>query len=297
MALIGRPAGAQASDSMGQQAIPVASWLEVTPGASCLSRDRLEELVAMWLARPRVTSHARVHVRGEASRPRAAELTVARDGQVSTRRFDPLPAGCDEAHAAVSLVIALAIEPTVIDGVLPQSHASRHELQAALTAQLAVASALLPSWALGGAVGLELSLAQWLGARAELMLQHARDNTVGDTPGAFDATLVAGDLRGCAGGEPSSALRIALCTGAALGVVHARGRNYVRSYAPTGPWLGVMTGVRLEIRWGMPWVLDVTAVLPLHAEPFTVVRAGQDVVSEQPNTAALIVALGAKLPL
>src|SRR5688500_5111273 len=90
-------------------AAPVSkAWLEVTPGLSCLSAERLEALVAMWLGRPHVATDARVHVRGDALRARLVELAIVRDGVTSARVFDPAPSGCDEAHAAVSLVIALA---------------------------------------------------------------------------------------------------------------------------------------------------------------------------------------------
>lgn len=251
----------------------------------------------MWLGRPHVATDARVHVRGDSQRARLVELVITRGGDVTKRVFDPVPAGCDEAHAAVSLVIALAIEPDVLAELAPQQREPDEPLDVALTVQASMASALLPSWSLGAAVGAQLWALPWLGARAELLAQHARNNTVADTAGTFDATLVAADLRGCAGGKPASSMRIALCTGAALGAVHARGHDYRRSYAPTGFWAGITTGLRLELAAGLPWLLDVSAVLPLRAQPFTVVRAGEGELAEEPNSAALLIALGARLAL
>jgi hypothetical protein len=272
-------------------------WLEVSPGLSCLSGERLEAQVAMWLGRPNVRTTARVQVRGDAEQARTVELLIERDGTTSVRRFDPVPASCDEAHAAVSLVIALAIEPDVMSSVLPIEREPIEPVDVALTAQIASASALLPSWSLGAAIGAEAWWLPWLGARAEVFAQHARNNTVTGTSGEFDATLVAGDLRGCAGGKPSSGTRLALCTGAAVGALHARGRSYQRSYAPTGLWLGIMSGLRIEVDAGVPLLLDITAVLPLRAQPFTVARAGEGEAAEQPSQAAVLVALGAKVPL
>lgn len=268
---------------------------------SCLTADRLEALVAMWLGQAHVATDARVHVRTDADdeqQARIAELVIERGTTQTVRRFDPLPASCDEAHAAVSLVIALAIEPDLIDDVLGQAPAPQREpIAIDLTLQLAGASALLPNWSLGAAFGVQAWFAPWLGARAELLAQHARNNTVGDTAGQFDATLIAADLRACAGGKPGSGTRIALCTGAAVGAMNARGRSYERSYSPTGFWLGITSGLRLELDAGLPWLLDVTAVLPLRADPFTVARAGGDEAARQPSSAALLIALGSRISL
>lgn len=274
-----------------------ADWLEVEPGLSCLEAERLEALIAMWLSKPHVATDAHVLVRGDRQRARLVELVITRDGATSTRVFDPVPAGCDEAHAAVSLVIALAIEPDVAAGILPSESEPREPLDAALTVQLAGASALLPSWSLGFAAGADLWFLPWLGARAELFMQHARNNTVRGTSGTFDATLLGGDVRGCAGGKPGSRVRIALCTGIGLGALNGRGHDYERSYSPTGFWAGITSGLRLELDAGLPWQLDVTAVLPLRAQPFTVARAGDSEAVAEPSGAALLLGLGVRVPL
>lgn len=274
------------------------AWLEVTPGVSCLERGRLEGLIAMWLGQPSITTTARVRVTGDERLARVVDVAIEREGVTSKRRFDPVPAGCDEAHAAVSLAIALAIEPAVVDDVLGLGAAQGgREVEVALTAQLAGAIGLLPSWSLGAAIGAQAWLVPFFGARVELIAQHARNNTVGDTSGTFDATLIAGDARLCAGGKLGDTTRIALCTGAALGALHARGRSYERSYSPTGFWLGITSGLRLEHEAGLPWLLDVAAVLPLYDQPFTVAREGDDEIAREPSNAALLVGLGCQLPL
>jgi hypothetical protein len=58
-----------------------------------------------------------------------------------------------------------------------------------------------------------------------------------------------------------------------------------------------MSGLRIEVDAGVPLLLDITAVLPLRAQPFTVARAGEGEAAEQPSQAAVLVALGAKVPL
>jgi hypothetical protein len=299
LALLMTAGGVSAQDVSAGGPPGTTAWLEVTPGVSCLERARLEALVAMWLGRATVSTTARVRVAGDPRLARVVEVSVDREGVGSERRFDPVPAGCDEAHAAVSLVIALAIEPAVVDDVLGLSELPDQgaPVEIALTAQLAGATALLPNWSLGGAFGMQAWFAPWLGARIELLAQHARNNTVGDTNGLFDATLIATDVRACAGGKPGAATRIALCTGAALGALHARGRSYEQSYSPTGFWLGITSGLRLELQAGLPWLLDIAAVLPLHDQPFTVAREGDGEIAREPSSAALLIGLGSKLPL
>jgi hypothetical protein len=293
------PARAETGALTAPSEPPTARWLEVEPGLSCLEAARLEASVAMWLSKPHVATDARVLVRGDARRARLVELVITRSGSTSTRVFDPVPAGCDEAHAAVSLVIALAIEPHVAASILPSEHEPEPDqaLDVALTVQVAGATALLPSWSLGFAAGADAWFLPWLGLRTELFMQHARNNTVSGTSGTFDATLLAGDVRGCAGGKPGSRMRVALCTGVALGALHGRGHDYERSYSPTGFWAGIMSGLRIELDAGLPWLLDVTAVLPLRAQPFTVARAGDSDASAQPSGAALLLGLGVRVPL
>ena len=116
---------------------------------------------------------------------------------------------------------------------------------ALLTFEIGGAYAVLPEFSFGARAGFELGLLPWLSARAELWAEHAPGIRIAPSPGTFDATLFAGDVRVCAGGALTRAVRIALCGGPGAGAVHARGRDFASSYAPTGPWFGIVSGLRV----------------------------------------------------
>src|SRR6185295_1861150 len=88
--------------------------VEVDPGRTCLDEERLEGHVRAWLGSSRVDSGVHVVVQGDRDRENVAEFKVVHDGKARVRRFDPMPAGCEETHAAVALAIALAIDTSLL---------------------------------------------------------------------------------------------------------------------------------------------------------------------------------------
>lgn len=292
----------QASAQPAASSVSTGQWLTLSPGLSCLRRERLEELVALWLGGVPERPRARVHVRGDPRRARLIEIEVTRDGEVGVRRFDPAPAGCDEAHAAVSLVIALAVDPQALARVVPEAEPAPARApgpRLLLYAQLGAARALLPDWSFGAALGGELGLAPWLGARADLWIEHAPDNAIEGTSGRFDATLFALDLRACAGGRVASWLALSLCSGAAAGPLHARGRDFRRSLSPTGLWLAALSGLRVRLDVGVALLLDLDVVAPARSPSFTVDLPGgrSDELVRRPSSAGLMLRFGAGLDL
>jgi hypothetical protein len=87
------------------------------PGATCLDERRLEAQVRTWLGKAPIPSNVRVVVRGDDQNPQAVEFRIARQGDIRWRRFDPIPARCDEAHAALGLSIALAIDAGALENL------------------------------------------------------------------------------------------------------------------------------------------------------------------------------------
>jgi hypothetical protein len=63
-------------------------------------------------------------------------------------------------------------------------------------------------------------------------------------------------------------VRIELCSGAAVGGIHAQGHGFATSRSATGPWIVGQAGLRLIVTAGVSWVLDVGAVFPLHVPEF-----------------------------
>lgn len=269
--------------------IPLEQSIQVTPGRTCLEEEQLDAHVRAWLHDTRVDAGLRVLVRGDALRPNAAEFRIIRNGTSRVRRFDELPAGCEEAHAAMGLAIALAIDQAVLERI--QALAPPPPRETVLAAQLGFGYEVLPSFSFGGRVGAEHAFLDWLAAGVELGAQYSPHNTIAGTQGTFDAMLLSLSARACMGHALSQTVKLALCTGAAGGLVHAAGSRYTLSESSSGSWGGAITGLRLEAFAGIRWVLDAELVVPLWSPSFRVARAGGDAVRE-PNVAGLLINLG-----
>ena len=198
----------------------------------------------------------------------------------------------------VGLAIALAIDAELLAGLVqPESPRASWPPFALLTFELGGGYDLLPDVSYGARAGLELGMLDWLSVRAELFVEHAPGIRIAPSPGTFDATLFAGDLRLCAGGALVRPLRIALCGGPAAGAVHARGRDFASSYAPTGAWLGIISGLRFAWTPGVTLVLDLDMAVPLRAPAFRVDRSDDEDLRREPSTAGLLLRFGIGLPL
>jgi hypothetical protein len=278
--------------------IAIEQAIDVDPGATCLDARRLGAHVRTWLGRSRVAADLRVRVQGDPRSARRVEFELVRGASRGRREFDPTPEGCDETHAVVGLAIALAIDAELLAGLVqPEPPSEPWPPFALLTFELGGGYDVLPEFSLGARAGVELGLLDWLSARAELFAEHAPGIRIAPSPGTFDATLFAGDLRVCAGGALVRPLRIALCGGPAAGAVHARGRDFASSYAPTGAWFGIISGLRLAWTPGVTLVLDVDMAVPLRAPAFRVDRSQDEDLRREPSTAGLMLRLGVGLPL
>ena len=263
--------------------------VEVDPGQTCLDEERLERHVRAWLGNSRVDPGVHVTVEGDRSRADVAEFKVVHDGKARVRRFDRMPAGCEETHAAVALAIALAIDGGLLRRITALGPPSPTTL---LTVQAGFGYEVLPNSSFGGRAGVEHELVDWLGVVAELGGQYSPGNAISGTSGHFDAMLFSLNVRACAGRPLADAFRVALCTGGSAGVVHASGAEYTVSQSSTGFWGGVIAGVRVDLRVGWRWVLDVDLAVPLWSPSFRVERSGGGDAVRQAKVAGLLVNLG-----
>jgi hypothetical protein len=262
----------------------------LVPGATCLDEKRLESHVRSWLGTDRIDAGTRVVVQGDALRPNAAEFRITRGTKVRVRRFDTTPTGCEEAHAAIGLAIALAIDGGVLRRVAllapPEPPFRRFTLQGG------VAFDVLPSFSFGGRAGFEHEILDWLTGVFELGGQYSPDNVIRGASGTFSATLVAADARVCAGRPLTEALEFTLCGGVAGGAIHAQGSGYTTSRSQTGFWGAVQTGIRADVKVGLRWVADLELVVPFYSPPFRVDRAGTEDAVRNPQPAGIAIHLG-----
>lgn len=273
---------------------PLKDAINVVAGASCLDGARLADHVVTWLGRAHVDADVRVVVSGDPQDPRRISFVLVQDARSRSRVFESSPEICGDMHAVVGLAIALAIDADVLSSLAgDQDMDDAAPLRrATLVIQASVAYEVLPALSLGVDVGLHKDLTQWLGVRVDVLAQHSQNDTIIGSAGIFDATLVAGSASLCAGGVVDDGIRFGLCGGLASGVVHAVGQGFSPNRSDTSLWLAVRSGVRLEVVWGVPWVLDVELVSPLVSPSFAVGPLDAPDHVAVPSSAALAIGFG-----
>ncbi len=295
-AVLGVP-GAGRAQTSGVPDQSVADALDLSPGATCLEATRLEAEVRTWLGRDRLQSDVHVHVQGDAEDPRAVEFRIVREGKARERRFDGLPAGCEDATAVVGLAIALAIDASVVTNLvapappLASTPGPPAKARRAFAVQLGAGFEVVPGASLGAGLGFEYGLADWLSARVDWMTQFSWNNSIAGASGVFDAVAAAAWPQICTGGNVTDRFRLELCSGAALGLIHVQGRDYTVSRSGTGAWIVASGGIRLLFVAGIPWAVDVDGVFPLHAPAFRA-EIGTSDVYRDPSSAGALLSVG-----
>lgn len=224
----------------------------VTPGATCLDRERLIDRVARWLQRTRIEAPLRVVVRGDNDLATRVFFSVVRTpGDSAERRLDNAPSDCDQMHSAVALSIALAIEatlehPLTAAGDIPApaakppawqrpAPAPRVHLELAMLAGASVGAVTNPALAAGPR--LSISPASWLEITIVGFATHLAGDTFGQVAGSFDETIIAGGLDACFGGETSQGVGFFMCAGARGGAFRVAGMDFNSgSRSSTSQW-------------------------------------------------------------
>ncbi|HEX4445918.1 MAG TPA: hypothetical protein VH044_04255 [Polyangiaceae bacterium] len=270
---------------------PLAQALDVQPGATCLEQSRLAGSVQAWLARDHVSPDVRVHLVGDPRDPNAATFRIVREGKTRERRFDALPAECEDATAVVGLAIALAIDAAVMKDIIgPESGSDR--ARHVIAVQAAGAFEVVPGGSLGGVVGVEYGLASWLSVRLDLLGLFSWGNHIGGASGVFDVAVGAAVPQLCAGGDVSEGVRFEICSGVPVGLLHAQGRDFAVSRGASGIWVEASAGVRILFQAGIPWAFDLGGLFPIHAPAFR--AQGSDGLEKfrSPSLAGALVSIG-----
>jgi hypothetical protein len=259
-----------------------------------MEQARVVAHVRMWLGRDRVSADIRVHVHGAPRRPRLLTFEVTRAGVTRQRIFDPRPDNCDEAHAVMGLAIALALDEEHAQQLLRLAQPKAPRVRR-LTVQASAAYAALPGVALGGQLGVELAASAWFSTRVDLLTLYAWRRVIPYSQGRFDALLLGGSLEACAGGFLDSQVRLALCTGPAVGAIHAWGRSYAPNFGATGLWLALRSGLRLEFLLGVRWLLDLEVISGIRSPSFAATRRLGAQLERKADAAGFALSLGPAL--
>ncbi len=270
---------------------PVSGAITFAAGATCLEQSRLESQVQTWLGRDRIRADIRLEVRGDERDPRAVLFRISRAGKTHERRFDRLPESCDDATAVLALAIALAIDASVLTGVFAPSPKVQPP-QRLIAIEAAVGFEVLPGVSVGATAGLEYGLLDWLSARLDIGTQFSWGNSIDGTSGLFDAALGVAIPQFCAGGPLTERVRVELCSGAELGVVHAQGHGFATSRSATGGWVMAQGGIRLLWTAAVSWVLDVDGVFPVYVPEFRAESAQGGPLKRDLNPPGALVSVG-----
>jgi hypothetical protein len=268
--------------------------IEVLPSAGCLDKERLVTQVKNWLGDRCAGAGTELRVHGDPNHPSALIFDLVHGDTTSRRVFDPAPSNCDEAHAVLGLAIALALDEDRMEERLREVQPSRTLRRLGL--QLGIGYAVLPKASVGAQLGTELTLWSWLSARVDALVQNARGNTIPGSQGHFDAWLAAGSLQICAGGFLDPRLRLVLCAGPALGAVRARGQGYAPNLSSSGLWLSARSGLRVEARLGLLWLLDVEIISSVLSPTFQARRDSAAPFRRPSDPTGVLFSFGPALP-
>lgn len=268
--------------------------VSIQSGTSCLEKSRLVAQVAAWLGTTRVDVDTRVVVHGDASDPRALVFEVLRGDQKRHRTFKPIPERCDDVHAVVGLAVALALDEERLHALLQQSSGAGEGSHVA-SVQLSAAQRVLPDSSLGAQLGIEFGWLDWFGARFDIVGQASWNDSIDGSVGQFHVFLLGGSLQACMGHRVSLDFRIALCAGGLVGAAHARGTGYAEPSQATGAFVGIRSGLRIEARIGLRWMLDVEAISAVISPSFEVERRGRESLIRKPDAVGFVVSLGPAL--
>lgn len=259
--------------------------------AGCLEHARLVAQIAAWLGTMRIESEVRVVIHSDASNPQTLAFDVVRGGQKRHRTFKPIPERCEDVHAVIGLGVALALDEQRLQPLF-QATPTLPEDSHVASVQLSAARRVLPDTSLGVQLGFELSWFDWLTVRLDAFGHASWNDAIDGSVGRFHVVLVGGSLQACMGHRLNPELRIALCAGGAAGAAHAWGTGYAERMRATGPFVGIRSGLRIEAKVGLRWMLDVEAISAVVSPSFEVERPGGENLIRKPDGTGFVVSLG-----
>jgi len=218
----------------------IAAAITIEGIDTCLDPASLVSQVAHFLGRDRIAD--RIHV---AVRPSVQADTfdlVRGDEVIGQRTLEAAGATCEQRRAALGLMIALAIDATLLDELQTPIQAEPVAI-AALGIDVGGWLGLFPSAAGAAALRLEVTLTPWLGLEAAAMGALAPDTAF--SVGTVSTSLAAGRLSLCPMIRLET-LRIDGCVGAAAGALFASGHGFSHDLSVALPWVSVLIGASVR---------------------------------------------------
>ncbi len=315
---------------------PLATAIDVEPGATCLDHGQLVVQVESWLNEQALDPRIHVDVLGDPARPDAARFAVTIEGRVvAERRWEAAPKGCLDLHAVVGLAVAMALEAAVVESeaappkppvpepepkpkpkpkpvVAPAPPApgprppveppSTPEPDPRTSVELLLQGHMLLAPTLGVAGGgqllLELGWVPWNRLRAGALAEFWP--TADLHTGAYALTGIAGRVDTCFGGNIWK-VRPNFCAGVTLGSLRATGRGFsTDNQTVVLPWISTVFGVGARIPVSPRFAFDIAleALIGLGTVNFDVINEdGVIIATEQFDPIGVLVGLGGAFAL
>jgi hypothetical protein len=254
--------------------------LTLSPGASCLERDRLIDRVVRWREGGTMDPSIRIQVRGDPRDATRVYFVVARAGVAPTERvLENAPTDCDQLHSAVALSIALAIDallsaeraaraeplaipPPTAAGTRRSGAAAAWHMELGLLAGATVS--VVPTTAPVLMPRVQLSPLPWVALAFEAAATWSDGIQVIGTPGRFDAAVWALGLDMCFGGETVERLSFFTCAGMRGGAFLTKGFGFNRNRSLARRWWAVAASGQARA-WIVPSVAIGISVEALFA--------------------------------
>lgn len=306
------PSPAQIPAAEPVQRHSLLTAIEVDPGATCLSADKLIRRVERWLNQTKVDARIRVHVRGDESKPNKVQFSIDRGDGLSpaVRRIDDAPQDCDQLHSALALSVALAIDASILGGApgpveLPDDDelldddepTAPPHLRVSLAVFGQLSTGLLASdVSLGAAGRLEAGFVPWLDLRLGALFGAVSDQRLQGVPGTYSATIVAGRADVCVAYSPADVLRMVVCASGVLGKFHTIGYGYTPSEEESSLWTAAGGGIELQMQAldQLAFALSVDLLIPFARRTILVLDpAGTTLAERELTSAGIVIGAGA----
>lgn len=248
-----------------QETRPLAEAVTVARASECFAQEALVDHVATWLERDDVDARLSIVVDEDGI---GASFAILREGApAGARRFDRLPARCEDRRAVVGLAIAMAIdaavlrmlaEPQVVPDV-PEPEPARPppppppqgpRVGADVVAHAQLLVEVLPEVAAGWLLGARLVIEDTFELGAYAWVSSIAGSSL--DPGRVDAQIAAARVDVCLR-RTIDLFVVRGCVGSAVGAAIGEGRDVPGARSSTVGFAGLTAGAAIALSL-TPWL-------------------------------------------
>lgn len=286
MALVSIAARARAQ-TPPERSVPIVGAIDVRSSDPCLDVVAIAAQITRWLHRDAIDARVGVLLR---TAPEGGErIEVIRDGSVVAERlFDGGEASCTEKQAALGLMIAMALDATLVEDLapvpvpVPVIAAPEPVPERVLALELAgdFGVGLLPRASGGASLSGELVLRDRFAFRLGLFGQATADASL--DRGRVSTSLLGARADACLG-ITASRFHLEGCAGFGAGFVIAEGHGFTADSRAIVPWAAASVGVagRMRLSEKLALRLGLDALIPVVRPVLVVTDVAGAVVGRQ----------------